>query len=186
MLVTCPYPLPTYISPANPSGSMAPILDEAIDAEYGEFGSVYLCEPVTYKYSTENPVSPTDLAFKISPVTNPLTFAKLIVTSVAEEPELPAIISLPLLNGCSVVEFATINCPPTTFTLSFSNTAVESVPLILAFSNSAVPLPNVSILQPFKLVAKSALSIVPSACNINPFSPSANTPPNPAFGIVLI
>ena len=33
----------------------------------------------------------------------------------------------------STVEFATYNCPPTAFTVSFSNTAVDKVPLIVTF-----------------------------------------------------
>ena len=56
---------------------------------------------------------------------------------------------------------ATYNCPPTAFTVSFSKTAVDNVPRILAFSNSAVPLPSADILQPRRLDAKSAVSIVP-------------------------
>ena len=48
------------------------------------------------------------------------------------------------------MEFATYNCPPTALTVSFSNTAVDKVPLIFAFSNSANPLSCADIFQPFK------------------------------------
>ena len=50
----------------------------------------------------------------------------------------------------NVVEFATYNCPPTALTDVFSNTAVDNVPRIFAFSNSAEPLPAAEIFHPFK------------------------------------
>ena len=127
---------------------------------------------MTCRYSTENPVSPTNLALIISPGANPLTLSILIVTSEADAVSAPAIMILPLFNAPNADAFATINCPPTTLTLSFSNTAVDNVPLILQFSNSAVPFPKLSILQPFRLDAKSALSNLPLECMIKPLSPS--------------
>ena len=88
--------------------------------------------------------------------TNPPTLATDIVVSEAatnpsEEPD-------------NTVEFATYNWPPTAFTDSFSNTAVESVPLILAFSTSRKP-PDAAVnLNPLPLtsLAKPSDSIVPS------------------------
>ena len=88
--------------------------------------------------------------------TNPPTLATDIVVSEAatnpsEEPD-------------STVEFAIYNWPPTAFTDSFSNTAVESVPLILAFSTSRKP-PDAAVnLNPLPLtsLAKPSDSIVPS------------------------
>ena len=191
-----PYPLDTNTNPANPSGSTASInpFVRAVesDALTGEPASVNLCEPSTCKYSTAKPVSSTFLALMIEPEVNPVTFAILIVTSAtpiddeAAGPVLNTKLPLEFLNGCVVVEFAIINCPPTTFTLSFSNTAVLNVPLILAFSNSAVPLPSLDILQPFNPVAKSEVSNVPLDLIIKPVSASAYNPPKPESGIVLI
>ena len=105
-------------------------------------------------YSVEKPVSLTFFKLAISPCTNPLTFSTLIVALLAEvipEPD-------------NTVEFATYNWPPTAFTVSFSNTAVDKVPRIVAFSNSAVPLPSESILHPFTPLAKSAVSNLPLEC----------------------
>ena len=48
------------------------------------------------------------------------------------------------------MEFATYNCPPTALTVSFSNTAVDNVPRIFAFSTSINPLFSAEIFQPFK------------------------------------
>ena len=63
---------------------------------------------------------------------------------------------------------------------------VFNVPRILIFSNSADPLPRVSILQPFRLVAKLEDSNLPEECITRPTSFSAYCSPNPAAGIVLI
>ena len=64
----------------------------------------------------------------------------------------------------NVVELAIYNCPPTAFTLSFSNTAVESVPRILAFSTSRNPPEAAVNLNPLPgtLLANPLDSIVPS------------------------
>ena len=48
-------------------------------------------------------------------------------------------------------ELAIYNCPPTAFTASFSNTAVDNVPLILAFSTSK----NQVILMDYLIFEKS-------------------------------
>ena len=61
----------------------------------------------------------------------------------------------------NVVELATYNCPPTAFTVSFSNTVVFKVPRIEIFSNSAWPLFVESNLKPFTPLAKSFVSIKP-------------------------
>ena len=63
---------------------------------------------------------------------------------------------------------------------------VLRVPRILIFSNSAEPLPKVSILQPLTLVTKLDDSNLPDECIIKPVSPSAYVPPNPELGIDLI
>ena len=79
-----PYPLPTYNSPRKPSGSKGglsptePVCSAKLD------DSEYRLEPVTYKYSTANPVLFTFLAFNISPTENPLALATLIVTDVSD------------------------------------------------------------------------------------------------------
>ena len=133
--------------------------------------SEYLLEPDTYKYSTENPRESTAFTFKISPSSNPDTFATEKVTAFSVTVDCPAII-LPSasLKACIVVPLDTINCPPTTLTVSFSNTVVFSVPRILMFSNSAEPFPAVSILQPLRLVAKLDDSNLPLECMIKPIS----------------
>ena len=70
-----------------------------------------------------------------------------------------------------VVELATHNCPPTAFTDSFSKVVVLNVPLILTFSNSAVPFPSDDIFQPFNPLAKSLVCKIPSGFIIR-FPPS--------------
>ena len=62
----------------------------------------------------------------------------------------------------SVVELATHNCPPTAFTDSFSKVVVLRVPLILIFSNSAVPFPSDEIFHPCNPLAKSLVCNIPS------------------------
>ena len=54
------------------------------------------------------------------------------------------------------------------------------------FSNSAEPLPSVSILQPFTFVTKLDDSNRPLECIISPFSVALYGSPNPADGTVLI
>ena len=51
-------------------------------------------------------------------------------------------------------------------TVSFSKTAVDKVPLILTFSNSASPLFVDDILQPFTPPAKSDVCMVPAESNM--------------------
>ena len=169
-----PYALWTCNSPYKPSGSIAVPANEAdIDSDISVFVE-YLWEPSTFIYSTENPVSFTDLTFNTSPAANPETLWQLIVVVEFDIVTAPAITNpLAFLNGPICVELATINWPPTTLTDSFSNTVVDNVPLIFAFSNSAVPLPTDDILQPFNPLTKSAVSSVPLACNIRPCSSSA-------------
>ena len=111
---------------------------------------------ITLIYSVVNPVSVTFFKLNISFATNPLTFTTLIVAKLADIWPDPV----------SAVELATYNWPPTAFTVSFSNTAVERVPRIVAFSNSASPLPSEDILQPFTPLAKSAVSNLPLECMI--------------------
>ena len=68
------------------------------------------------------------------------------------------------IDDVSVVEFATYNCPPTALTDSFSNTAVDNVPLILAFSTSRNP-PDTAVNlnpEPATLLWNPSDSIVPS------------------------
>ena len=101
-------------------------------------------------YSVWNPVLSTLLANKISPTENPLAFFTDIVVS----PE----VTEPVI----VVELATHNCPPTAFTDSFSKVVVLNVPLILTFSNSAVPFPSDEIFHPFNPLAKSLVCKIPS------------------------
>ena len=88
-------------------------------------------------YSVWNPVLSTFLAKSISPCENPLAFFTDIVVSPA--------VTEPVI----VVALATHNCPPTAFTDSFSKVVVLNVPLILTFSNSAVPFPSDEIFHPF-------------------------------------
>ena len=90
-------------------------------------------------YSVVNPVFVTFFAIKTSPLANPDIFSTLIVVSEA-----------PTAEPVIVVELATNNCPPTAFTVSFSNVVVASVPLTLTFSNSANPLSSADIIQPEK------------------------------------
>ena len=54
------------------------------------------------------------------------------------------------------------------------------------FSNSAEPLPSVSILQPFTFDTKLDDSNRPLECIISPFSVELYCSPNPADGTVLI
>ena len=160
-----PYDLSTYNSPAKPSGSIEPVFP-VIDAS-----SEYLFEPDMYTYSTLKPASLTDLILSISPSVNPEVLATENVTAFAAYDDDPAKITPSVsFKGCIVVALETINCPPTTLTVSFSNTVVLSVPLIRIFSNSAEPLPIVSILQPFKLETKLDDSSFPSECITKPVS----------------
>ena len=92
-------------------------------------------------YSDENPVCVTFLTSAISPSAKPLTFSTDI--DVVDFPT-------PTWEPLIVVEFATHNCPPTAFTVSFSNTVVLKVPLIFASSTSKNPFPNVDKLKPLK------------------------------------
>ena len=73
-------------------------------------------------------------------------------------------VAVTILPDFIVVEFATYNWPPTAFTLSFSNTVVDIVPRILAFSTSKKPPLAAVNLNPLPgtLVANPADSIVPS------------------------
>ena len=85
-----------------------------------------------------------------------------------------------LRSGLSVfVAFAIITCPPTTEIVSFSKTAVDNVPLITAFSNSA--LPSALICQPVAFAVKPDIngfvSIVPPDPNTNPGSSAEAVPP---------
>ena len=91
----------------------------------------------------------TFLIKRISPCENPLAFLTDIVVSVA------------VIEPVIVVELATHNCPPTAFTDSFSKVVVLNVPLILTFSNSAVPFPSDDIFQPFNPLAKSLVCKIP-------------------------
>ena len=65
------------------------------------------------------------------------------------------------LEPVIVVEFPTYNWPPTALTVSFSNTAVLSVPRIVTCSNSALPLPADDILQPLTPVWNVDVSNTP-------------------------
>ena len=76
-----------------------------------------------------------------------------------------------MFEPVSVVALVTHNCPPTAFTDSFSNVVVLSVPLILTFSNSAVPLPSDDIFQPLNPLAKSLVCKIPAGLIIR-FPPS--------------
>ena len=116
-------------------------------------------ELFTKTYSVVKPVSLTFFKLNISPCTNPLTLTTLIVAKLADICPDPV----------KAVELATYNWPPTAFTVSFSNTAVDNVPLILTFSNSASPLPSDDILQPFTPLAKSDVSNLPLECIIKLF-----------------
>ena len=96
-------------------------------------------------YSVENPVGDTFFNESISLGTKPEAFSTDIVVAVGGY--------VPAGNAAddvNVVEFATYNCPPTALTVSFSNTAVDNVPRIFAFSNSANPLLVDDIDQPCK------------------------------------
>ena len=82
------------------------------------------------------------------------------------------------------------NCPPTAFTVSFSNTAVDKVPLILTFSNSASPLFVEAILQPLTPLAKFDVSIVPAEFNIrfpllSVVAANAQPPISPVVAVTL-
>ena len=110
-------------------------------------------------YSVWNPVLSTFLAKSISPCENPLAFFTDIVVSPA--------VTEPVI----VVALATHNCPPTAFTDSFSKVVVLNVPLILTFSNSAVPFPSDEIFHPFNPLAKSLVCKIPSGFIIR-FPPS--------------
>ena len=90
-------------------------------------------------YSVPKPVAVTFFAVITSPAAKPLAFATWIVVSLTPTSLEPVI----------VVEFPTYNWPPTALTVSFSNTAVLSVPRMVTCSNSALPLPIDDILQPF-------------------------------------
>ena len=93
------------------------------------FGSLVVSTPVIFIVSVLKPVLPVAFDIMNSFATKPSAFFTGIVVVLA------SIILLPV----TVVPFDTSSCPPTTFTLCFSNTAVLSVPLIDAFSNSASP-----------------------------------------------
>ena len=139
-----PYALVTIILPPC-SSSLEP--SPSIDAEFSK------------TYSVWKPVLFTFLIKRISPAENPLAFLTDIVAS--DKPTEPVI----------VVELATHNCPPTAFTDSFSKVVVLNVPLILIFSNSAVPFPSDEIFQPFNPLAKSLVCKRPSGF-IKRFPPS--------------
>ena len=108
-------------------------------------------------YSVEKPVELIFLADNTSLAANPVTLSTDIVVAAA-------VITLPDLI---VVELATYNCPPTAFTLSFSNTVVAIVPRIFAFSTSKNPPFAAVNLNPLPatLLANPLDSIVPS-CRI--------------------
>ena len=108
-------------------------------------------------YSVENPVVSTFFTDKTSFCENPLALSTDIVVSVATT----------ILPDLIVVELATYNCPPTAFTLSFSNTVVDIVPRIFAFSTSKKPPFAAVNLNPLPatLLANPLDSIVPS-CRI--------------------
>ena len=88
---------------------------------------------------------------KISPATYPLAFATDIVVALAETKEAEI-----------VVELAIHNWPPTALTDSFSNVVVLNVPLITAFSNSAVPFPSADIFHPDTPLAKFLVCNIPT------------------------
>ena len=126
---------------------------------------------MTWTYSVENPVLLTFLIANISSVAKPLTFTNDIVALEAD--------TVPCgwwADDVMVDELATYNWPPTAFTVSFSNTVVDNVPLIFTFSNSALPFCNESILQPFWPDAKFAVSILPLECNIKLFDDIVSVP----------
>ena len=75
------------------------------------------------------------------------------------------------IEPVSVDELAIHNWPPTALTDSFSNVVVLIVPLILTFSNSAVPFPSDDIFHPFNPLAKSLVCKIPSGL-IKRFPPS--------------
>ena len=102
------------------------------------------------RYSVWNPVPSTFLANKISPNVNPLAFATDIVVSFAV-----------IFDPDIVVALVTHNWPPTAFTDSFSKVVVLNVPLILTFSNSAVPFPSEDIFHPLNPLAKSLVCKIP-------------------------
>ena len=79
------------------------------------------------------------------------------------------------------VEFATINCPPTAFTVSFSNTVVFNVPRILASSTSKLPLFDVDSLTPFSPLTKSFVSMVSLVIKNPPISPPLNNTREPVI-----
>ena len=109
---------------------------------------------LTKTYSVEKPVVSTFFIDRISFCEKPLALSTDIVVSAA----------VTILPDFIVVELATYNCPPTAFTLSFSNTVVDIVPRIRAFSTSKKPPFAAVNLNPLPatLVANPADSIVPS------------------------
>ena len=121
--IAVPYPLCTYNRPLR-SFSL-------------ELSSGSREADSTKKYSVLNPVLFTFFANKISPAVNPDTFITDIVVSVAATID----------DESNVVELATISWPPTALTVSFSNTAVDNVPLIRAFSTSRklAPVPSLTV-----------------------------------------
>ena len=127
---------------------------------------------VTFMYSVLKPVEWIFFSDNISSATNPVTFTTDIVVCAAVCNPFAAI-----AEPVRTVEFAMYNCPPTAFTLSFSNTAVDSVPLIVIFWNSAVPLSIADILQPERPDTKFAVSISPSFLNIR-FDPEIKLSPS--------
>ena len=66
----------------------------------------------------------------------------------------------------NAVELATYNWPPTAFTVSFSNTVVDKVPLTVTFWNSASPLLAEVNLHPWVLLAKLPVCTTEQAIEI--------------------
>ena len=113
----------------------------------------------TLTYSVAKPVLLTFFKDNISSATKPVTFSTDIVVCAA--------VCIPFgaaAEPVRTVEFATYNCPPTALTVSFSNTAVFNVPLILAFSTSKNPPFCAVSLKPLPAtsLANPVDSIVPS------------------------
>ena len=92
---------------------------------------------------------------------NPVTFSTGILVAVA------LICAEPVI----VVALPTCNCPPTALTLSFSNTVVDSVPLIFTFCASIIPLSAEDILTPFSPLTKSVVSRLVSVIANPPIVP---------------